>query len=473
MSAHTVQQVLPKDHEALPDTTRYDLSEYDHILSANLTLPRLVFPTSADLDQLQVITNLKVGLANVLTYMPFVGGKVYNDTTNGTIYVLRQNHEPVDLGINRLDAPEDSFPDYATLAAQNFPMDFLSQNMSKLVPPGINATAMFRSDGSPVATFQVNFIKGGIILTLGMNHLFGDAKSIDHVYTLWASSTKAAFSSQPLPKFKPSLDRSYFTATSIPGPEELESLKKDIKGFFFSKIDPNAAAITNDPPKPPPTSNEAYHFSAAACNRLKEALAPTEPGSYISTYDCVVAATWRAMTKSRMPYQNLTDSSTTRVIHAVDIRGRFPNVPTSYFGNAFWMALTDPIDVGTLLSSTGLAKAALAVRKATLETTDSTIPNYLRVQRAVAGKESIQLDYQPANVIGTSWTGMQTEKFDFGFGLPRSLGLSNANFEGALTILPAIGPDGRRDGVHACVALEKGCSERMKADEDYAALYKE
>ncbi|KAJ6144497.1 hypothetical protein N7470_008392 [Penicillium chermesinum] len=432
MSAHTVEEVLPEGHKALPAVMRQDLSQYDHNIPATLVLPRLVFAAPAHLEQSQVVASLKAGLANVLSNMPFLGGKLYEAPSTKKLYVLRRNHEPVKFGINHLDTPEASFPDYETLAAQHFPGDVFSTNISK----------------------AVNFIKGGIILTLGMNHLYGDAKSIDHVFSLCATSTKAALSHHPPPSFHPILNRNYFTATSIPSADELEVLKRNIKGFTFMKIDPSNTA-NSDPAPISATSTETYHFSsAAACRRLKAALTPSPPGLYVSTYDCIAAATWRAMTKARAPYLGLGDASTTRYSHPRR-RAPLPQRP----GRLLRQRLLDSAD--------GAREGGRDVRRGRARED--------RAGRAQVNPRSLRR-HDPglsarANVIGTSWDRMRVERYDFGIMRPRNLSLAVSVFEGMVAIVPALGEDGDRDGFQACVVLEKGCLERMKGDEEFRALY--
>ena len=105
---------------------------------------------------------------------------------------------PIQLNIHHLDL-EPSSPTYETMAASGFNSTLYSSISSHLIPPNANLRG-FRSDNScPVADFQANFIRGGMLLTLVLHHMCGDAKSIDHVFSLWATSTKAVKEGQPMP----------------------------------------------------------------------------------------------------------------------------------------------------------------------------------------------------------------------------------------------------------------------------------
>lgn len=185
-----------------------------------------------DTNKEQLITSLKIGLQNVLRCIPLLGGTLQNDPQANRVYILRENHVPIELGVHYLDR-DDSFPTYEKLAKDGFPPTFFALNATALTPPGSNVTGFRRDDGCPVAVFQANFIKGGLILTVAISHLCADAKSIDHTCTLWANSSRAAREGSKMPIFKPILDRSYFNVAIKPSAAETESLKKKVEGYVY------------------------------------------------------------------------------------------------------------------------------------------------------------------------------------------------------------------------------------------------
>lgn len=66
--------------------------------------------------------------------------------------------------------------------------------------------------------------------------------------------------------------------------------------------------VTSEPPAYPETIIQLYHFSAEACHRLKSMYAPNERGECVSTYDCIAAVTWRAMTRA-LPFLGMDATS--------------------------------------------------------------------------------------------------------------------------------------------------------------------
>ncbi|KAH8900746.1 putative trichothecene 3-O-acetyltransferase [Thozetella sp. PMI_491] len=460
--------VFPHDHLSLEETTKYALSDIDQQMTSNHTRPCLAYPFSGDKSQL--VKNLQLGLQNVLTNIGLVGGELLNE--DGLVWVVRKNREPINLHVHHLD--EDlEFPPFERLAAQGFPASFFSDNAEVLTPPGSNLAGFRRDDGCPVAVFQVNFLKGGVIMTMALHHMCGDAKSIDHTFTLWAESTRAAAAGSPMPTFAPSFDRTYFNADSAPEGKELESMKSKVRGFTFHPIvtDPSSGALT-EPPPPPPIAIVMYHFSAESCAELKRICAPAPESKvkFVSSYDVICALAWRAMTRAKIPYLKPDlETATTEYAHPIDSRGKFGKVSMEYFGNGFIMLPTQPILISELIGDGGIAKSAELVRLSIQSFDAESIPDLLRVRRGIVGKEEMRWIWRPENVIGTSWGGMRAmELYDFGFGLPVSVRLPVPPFEGVVGVLPANMLEGSTGGFDVYVVLESGCQDRLRADPEFA-----
>jgi hypothetical protein len=227
--------VLPTNHEnIIDDKTIFNLSDAEQVFPGNHTTPCVAFPLSiASAEREEFISQLRIGLQNVVTHIPLVGGQLHND--EGLISILRHNHVPIQLNVHHLDL-EPGFPTYETLAASGFNSALYSSIASFLVPPGANLGGFRRDDGCPVAVFQVSFIRGGVLVTVALHHMCGDARSIDHIFSLWAASTKAAKEGHPMPTWSPIIDRSYFCASSTPNIAETEELKKHVYGFSFHPL---------------------------------------------------------------------------------------------------------------------------------------------------------------------------------------------------------------------------------------------
>lgn len=463
--------VLPTDFETI-----FELSDMDQVLPGSHTTACLVFSLSAESPpKRQIINYLRTGLQNVLTHIPLVGGQIH--VTASRLSILRRHQQPIQLNVHHLDS-DLTFPSYKTVADARFDPEIFSNNLLLLTPPDSNLTGFRRDEGCPVAVFQANFIRGGLILTLALHHQCGDAKSIDHLFSLWATSAKAAAEGALMPTWKPSLDRSYFNAHVTPTAAETEELKKNVHGFTFHPINEaqaqiaQAAASRSDSPAAPENSIRMFHFSTASSVKLKEVCEPAEPDKFVSSYDCIAALTWRCMTRARVPYLKMDiEKAKTEYAHPVDSRGKFSErVPQEYFGNGFIVAVSENLSIGTLIGEGGLQKAAQAIRQSTLDLNRDSIPDHVRVRKGIEGREEIRWNWQPQNVIGSSWMGMQVfQKYDFGFGLPASIRTPVPPFDGVIGMLPAAGVDGKSNGVDVYIVMENGCQERLREDAEYRA----
>lgn len=465
------REVIPTNFQTITtEQTSFELSDSDQRIPGNHTTPCIVFPLSSqNASKDEIIDHLSKGLQNVLEHIPLIGGRLKN--TSEHLSVVRLDKEPIKLNVHDLSS-DISCPTYEALANNGFDPDFFSKNSSRLTPPDSNLAGFRRDDGCPVAVFQANFIRGGLILTIALHHVCGDAKSIDHVFSLWAASSKAAAEGIPMPIWEPSLNRSYFNASFTPNNEEILELKEKVRGVSFHPINKSETGPLTDPPTPPETSLKMYHFSAASCAKLKDICRPNEPGKFVSSYDCIAALTWRSMTRARVPYLKMDlENTETNYAHPVDTRGRFGQaVPKDYFGNGFIMAVSKSFTVGELLGEGNLKKVAQAIRQSTLNVNKNSIPDLVNVRKGIEGKEEMRWIWHPQNVVGTSWTGMQVfQKYDFGFGLPVSIRLPVPPFEGTLGVLPASTVEGKSDGFDVYVVLEKSCQERLQVDPEYRA----
>lgn len=461
--------ILAKGHEILPDESVVVLSEIDQVIPGNHTTPCIIFQLPSDKHtKEELITYLRTGLENVLTNVPLVGSQLH-ETSDGGICALRHNHQPIQLYVHHLDL-DPNLPSYQFLEENNFDPGFFNHNGELLTPSGINVGGFRRDEGCPIALFQANFIRGGLILALSFHHMCGDAKSIDNIYVYWAASTKAALQGKTLPIWKPSLDRAYFNAAYTPDAKETEKLKKNMRGFTFHPISKDDSGKLINPPERPPTSNKIYRISAEACSKLKDICKPNDPDKFVSSYDCVSALTWRCITRSRISFLDIdVETKDSSFSHAVDVRGKWGGlVSPDYLGNGFLVTLSDSIPVRELIGSPNLARIAETIRHCTTLINENSIPDLAKVRKGIEGKEEMRWIWHPQNVVGTSWTGMRTySEYDFGFGLPVTIRLPLPAFEGVFGVMPATRVNGKVDGLEIYVVQENGCQDRLAADEEY------
>lgn len=347
----------------------------------------------------------------------------------------------------------------------------------KVLPKAVTEVSLFDGENAaekqPICVIQLNFIQGGLILGVAVHHSCSDGPGADGFLTTWAESTTAAAAGKPFRPIDPTnLDRSRLSASTKPDAERWKQLDgkfpiwKDLKG----PMPPPPADF-----KMPALAGRMWHFPASKLAQLKtdasSAANGDADGTWISTYDALVALVWQRVTLAKLPLVNPDLNSETMLAHAMNTRQRMdPPLPDRFLGNAIAMPRTDSIPIRSVLEHDSLPRLAAMVRKAT----NTITPQYLdELNQWVAGLEDrrwIQLNtkcFLGMDMLANTWQLMSAyTKHDFGFGLPRALRWPNPAFEGYLFIFPSrahlVGGD---EGLEACICLEEKTADRLMADE--------
>jgi hypothetical protein len=467
-----VLEVLPLDLEQTADNVSvFKLSDVDRLIPARYNKVSLIYALADDSSERELfISHLRSGLQNVLTNIPIMGARLHG-TADGP-ELRRSSHEPLAFYVRRLDS-EPQCPSYAELSGGRFNPDALAAITPRLTTPDADLDSFRRDDGAPVVILQANFIRGGWILLFVKHHFMGDGKSLDHMLSLWAASTRAAMAGQPMPVLHPNFDRAYFNAASLPGTEETEELKKRVRAIGFH---PLVGIAQQFPPAFDDIQFKIAHFTTAACTRLKALCKPPDGDEvgFVSSYDCVSALAWRAMVRAKLPRLDALRverglATTTKYLHPVGTRGRF-GVPDEYFGNAFVMAFAEQ-RIDALLAEGGLAAAARAVRQSSSYVVESSVPDIARVLKGIEGQMEARWLLHPHDILGTSWTTLRVfSEYDFGRGLPVAIRPLPPSYPGSVRVLPADRIDGKSDGLMVHLCLERENMERLEADPEYQAF---
>lgn len=229
--------------------------------------------------------------------------------------------------------------------------------------------------------------------------------------------------------------------------------------------------------KMPPLSQTMFHFSSSGLAALKDATKQPDEGSWVSTYDSIMAVLWRSMTRSRLALFQPDPQSASHLLHAVGIRKSVsPPLPPHYLGNA--LLLPKPgVAIATLTAPDTLAATAAVVRQSITEYTD---PQMVRdTCDWIAGTENkawiaIRVNgFLGMDVCGTSWGTMTAYATgDFGFGLPRALRRPKPTVDGYIFMYPKRPKEDPEEGIEVCVCLESSCMERLLRDEELARFAK-
>ncbi|KAJ7903358.1 hypothetical protein B0H14DRAFT_2664639 [Mycena olivaceomarginata] len=255
-------------------------------------------------------------------------------------------------------------PPFQELEAANFPPLQLPWDLLMPIPRDL-------SNDHPHAACKMQFsaIEGGTVLTFATSHCVTDGAGTDQWMRILSDGMRLAQDD--------SIERS---AAEIVGLDR--SVLSNMTSNLEFDIEDHPAYRFKRPPPPPdaPASEPAptnvfgattsevpvlLRLSPTGLAQLKvDATIPSAPP--ISTHDALCALMWRTVLlirSRRSSAPSLPLSATSNLFMPSDARRHLPALPSSYVGNATYQIIA-PLNLGTLLSPSGLPRAAGSVRRA-------------------------------------------------------------------------------------------------------------
>lgn len=166
--------VYPQGFQNDPDVERFPISNFDYMIPRIYTLLNLVYELD-DNNRASVLEDLVAGLEVTLSqYRPLVGG-LYTDHATGKEEIVKKRGDSVKLIVKNLDG---TYPDFETLKAKSF--NYADLDFDKLLPAEIINNPMMTEisdEPTPVLILQVNFLPGGLILSVALHHRCSDGLS--------------------------------------------------------------------------------------------------------------------------------------------------------------------------------------------------------------------------------------------------------------------------------------------------------
>ncbi|KAF5573677.1 BAHD acyltransferase DCR [Fusarium pseudoanthophilum] len=466
--------VLGDQDRSLVTLEHYDLqpvSAKQRLTPLDMNMPRLYgirlilcFATKPGVEKQQIYENLKKGLAHTVTSIPWISGVIGPE----------EGQDPKARKVQILDSPggfrfpykdlTDTLPSYAELRERNFPLaEFTTAQVGPI-------DVMPQGPDQPVFAAQVNFVEGGILLTVGVHHSACDASALDAILSTWSHNTAVASGgSGSFSTFDvPSNDRSPLMEGDLgnvdvaafpeyvlmPTPHSTEGDLSSMSGFQL-----------------PPLASHLFHFSSESLTKLKE-----DAGAF-SSHDALCAFTWQRMTLARMQCGVFSDppgrDSTSRFCFAVNIRSRMsPPLPPSYMGNASMGCVTEKISVATIISDNGLKHASAAMRRSL---NDFNSPRRVATTIGLLKSQPDPTDFKLSfngflgpDVVESSWAdlGVYGHQWGNAVGTLDAVRIPGEGSDGTMMILPRL-KDG---GLDVVVGLSKAAMDKLLKDEEFASF---
>lgn len=375
----------------------------------------------------------------------------------------KDGKDTVDLTIKHMEA---EFPSYDELDSNDFPVAVLD---SRELIPEAATDVRFHQERSVNAdtfasAFQVNFIRGGLILGMAVSRNVSDGPGINGFLTNWAKASRAVATGSRFQLFDPvDLDRSRLNPTSIPDAARMAELQKEVPILKHRSQSPPAPSADNF--VMPEFSPVMWHFPTSRHEKLKALCKPVDGKSWVSTYDCIMGLLHKTVTRAELPLLNLNMSSLSKLMYAVSNRQLLdPSLPEGLLGNAVTPSPTDIRSIQDVIDM-DLTQAAALVRGSILEVTPEHIRRLAEWVAGTPDKSSIAVDldfFLGPDLLGTSWTKMTSyTSHDFEFGLPQAMRWPKCDWDSTIFAYPRGVKDDPEEGFEYCVCLEKGCQERL------------
>ncbi|KAK1326794.1 Agmatine coumaroyltransferase-2 [Acorus calamus] len=373
-------------------------------------------------------------LSTTLLHFPHLAGTLSIDPTNHNLPCIHLNNAGALL-------VETYLP--ITLSDELPLLDRPSPDLARLHPST-------QGDVPHLLQIQLNrYTCGGLVIGQTAHHHVADGQSMSAFFRIWAEFARGA--SEPSPPL-PFHDRA-----AISVPRDLPSVAFNHREIEFKN---NKARTTVRGGSS--IESLSVRYSAEFVSALK-----TKAAQRCSTFECLLAHTWKKITAAR----GLKAETTTRVRVAVNGRARMrePGVPMEYFGNLVLWAYPE-MSVEELMKG-GYGSAVKAIHEAVARVDDAYFKSFVDFGEVVAKEEEVLVGTAPEagsvlcpDLEVDSWLRFRFHELDFGSGGPCAFLPPDLPIEGLLVFVPSIKEVG---GVDVFLALEHEHGRKFKEIYNY------
>lgn len=412
--------------------------------------------------QAHAVERLQQGLRTLTDTVPWLAGQVVEHEGQ---FVIVPFHDLPSLSVKDL-THETFVPTMQELRDAGYPFSMLDE---KLICRRSSLSDAPGEDGSqpyPVMLLQVNFIHGGILLTILACHSTMDIVGQALMIRLLSQACHGI----PLPK-EVVMNCNSDRESLIPLLDDNDNEDKTSKSDAVLKA--QTTDVTPSPKVPqsiiPKLEWAYFRFIKSALVTLKEELTTTLPEStsFISTDDCICALLWQSLARIRLG--RLASGTQLRFSRQVDLR-RYMDIPDTYPGNVV-SAVASSLSLAELTSS---SLGTLASKLRALLVPDDMV-HMLRTaatdarnpakQEHAAGEDGKKRDRENT-ITMSSWSKVSCHDVDFNLDLGMPVAVRRPKFtpiEGIVYLLPK-GPDGE---ILAGLCLRDEDMEGLRKDSEF------
>ncbi|KAI5460383.1 trichothecene 3-O-acetyltransferase [Mariannaea sp. PMI_226] len=423
----------------------------------------LCFPVPDPSSHASIITTLQNGLERMSQSLPWVAGQVVQvpgpEGSSG-VFKIRALDKTPGLIIKDLRG-DPSAPTMESLRRSEFPMTMFDEDLiapRRTLPGGPNFDP---SGPEPVLILQINWIEGGLILTVNGQHAAMDMTGQGELMRLLSKACKnEPFTDEELvtqnlarDSIVPFLDDSY-----EPGDELVEQIVPPA---------PQPSASTETPSPPPKALWVYFSFDPKSLSELKTETEKSLDAStpFISTDDALTALVWKSTTRSRAPRLQLT--SNTKLSRAVNVRSCV-GAPSGYPGLLQSMTYHNETVQQLLEAPLGViaSKIRAELESDRLRFRVQALATYVKRLSDKSGFSFTALSNPGTDVMLSSWAKVNCWDLDFNLGLGKPESVRRPMFtpvESLMYMMPKA-PNGE---ISMAISLREEDMERLKKDEEF------
>lgn len=430
-----------------------DLSALDACHPVHYSRRLLIFRCISAAQRDAQLAALKIGLQTLVLRCPILGGIIVPlppDVASN----CQQDWRTIvpDRGIELIVRDlRTAMVSFEKLEAAEFPAPCLPYDLLMPIPQDIGNDRPFAA-----CKMQFSAIDGGTILTFAMSHSVADGVGTNELMRVLSEETRLA--QKHLSGHVANEARSVDGTTGIGQDRSvMRNMTSEVEfniehhpAYMCKTTPPSNAPLPEPTPTHPfqamsPESPVLLRISAAGLGLLKADA--TLPGaSPVSTHDALTALIWRSVLLIRSRRSALAQdlpASTVGSIYMPSDARRHLGLPPSYIGNAVYQ-LAATLDLGTLLSPSGVQHAASAIRSAITAVSPTLVSSYI----AMTNERWIDWQFMSTAsttgvAMGTDWTSASLYNEDWGeaFGPVVRYRYPGVVGESGICVMPKL-PDG-------------------------------
>ncbi|KAH7396372.1 acyltransferase [Pyrenochaeta sp. MPI-SDFR-AT-0127] len=438
----------------------FRLSILDMVVPPNYNTYAIIFKQNSSSEE-AIIETFKRGLEATLQQCRHLVGKIQKNK-HGDYSVVRSADSTVEFVVQWLNTPSDDYPSYDDLERSDFTLASLRDH-TILGVEGIPDSC--HPDDSPIVVgFQLNLIRNGFIFTAHIHHFALDMTGTTSLIHQIAENCSSVVNLTPKPRWDESfMDRSRFIAPDI---------------AVEDQIDP--------PPRPErhpdwlSCSWLLFHLPPGKSKDLKQLATPLD-GTWISTYDAVIALLWRVIMRTRAKVYKPDILSPAIFGEPINMRNRCtPKVSARYQGNVLAAGLSmhqeNPLTLADVISRASLSQIAVFVRAITHSVGQHTLDETMGKVAPIRDKSNLDMPLDslpPMSFTTTDWRNSKLCDNDFGIGQPVAYRcLYNTVVENMIILYPPHkGYNGKSGGIEVMLPIETHAIGMLMDDPDIKKFF--